>query len=205
MADGIEFSLTGVDELISTLNGVTYETKRKGGRAALRKAAQVVRDAARANAKRIDDPTTGESIAKNIVERWNGRHFRRTGDPAFRVGVLGGARQYANTKENVRKGRAGKTYATSGDKGNPGGDTWYWRHIEFGRGEVRPKKNGSGVLANQESGEFFGKHSAPTRAQPFMRSALAENIDKATDVFVAEYQKALDRAISRAAKKGTTA
>lgn len=179
MADGIQFSLTGVDELIATLNAVTYDTKRKGGRAALRKAAQVVRDAARRNAEALDDPNTNRKISANIVERWNGRHFKRTGDPAFRVGVLGGARQYANTRENVRKGRAGETYATGGDKGNPGGDTWYWRLQEFG--------------------------TENHRAQPFMRPALESSAGPAIDAFVREYEKALDRAIKRAAKKGTTA
>ncbi|WP_374987639.1 HK97-gp10 family putative phage morphogenesis protein, partial [Klebsiella pneumoniae] len=79
---------------------------------------------------------------------FSSKAFRRTGDPTFRVGVMGGARQYANTKANVRKGRAGKSYNTAGDKGNPGGDTWYWRFLEFGtehaaaRPIIRPALNG---------------------------------------------------------------
>lgn len=163
MADGIRFSLTGVDNLIATLQNVTYETKRKGGRAALRKAAQVVRDAAKRNAAGLDDPTTGRQISANIVERWNGRHFKRTGDPAFRVGVQHGA--------VIR------------EKGNPdtgsNGPTPHWRLLELGT-EKMP-------------------------AQPFMRPGLADNIGLATDTFVREYDKSLDRAIKRAAKKGTTA
>lgn len=121
MADGIQFSLTGVDELIATLNAVTYDTKRKGGRAALRKAAQVVRDAARRNAAGLDDLGTGRQISANIAERWNGRHFKRTGDPAFRVGVLHGA--------VIR------------EKGNPdpgtNGPTPHWRLLEFGTEKMR--------------------------------------------------------------------
>jgi hypothetical protein len=73
-------------------------------------------------ALRIDDPTTAEVIAKNVSVRWSSKRFNSTGDLAFRVGVLGGARQYGNTKENVRKGRVGASYKTGGDKGNPGGD-----------------------------------------------------------------------------------
>lgn len=189
MADGIEFKLTGIEQLVATLNDVTYETRRKGGRAALRKAAMVVRDAAAANAKRIDDPATAEDISKNIAVRWNGRQFRRTGDPAFRVGVLGGARatltDAARAKSARRRQRLGqKSLGELGEiagagKGNPGGDTYYWRFIEFG--------------------------TERSRAQPFMRPALENNIDAATNTFIAEYQKALDRAIKRAQKQGVKA
>jgi HK97 gp10 family phage protein len=37
-------------------------------------------------------------------------------------------------------------------------------------------------------------------ARPFMRPALSENTAQATDIFVKEYEKAIDRAIKRAAK-----
>ena len=189
MADGVEFKLVGVEQLIATLNDVTYETKRKGGRAALRRAAVVVRDSAAANAKRLDDSATAEDISKNVVVRWSGRHFRRTGDPAFRVGVLGGARanitDQARKKTERRRKRLGQT--SLGDlgeiagagKGNPGGDTWYWRLLEFGTEKIE--------------------------AQAPMRKAMEDNIDRATSTFIDEYQKALDRAIKRAEKRGTTA
>ena len=39
------------------------------------------------------------------------------------------------------------------------------------------------------------------RAQPFMRSALADNISAVIDTFATHYEKAIDRAIKRAAKK----
>lgn len=159
MADDLQFSLVGVDSLIGKLESITYDLKRKGGRAALRRAAQVVANAAKANAKRMDDPETGRSIAANIALRWNGRVFKRTGDLAFRVGVLHGA--------VVR------------EKGNPdtgvNGPTPHWRLLEFGTRHMR--------------------------AQPFMRRALSENIAAATSTFINEYEKSIDRAIKRAAKK----
>lgn len=166
MADSVEFSLTGLDSLLGKLESVKYETKRKGGRAALRKAAQMVRAAAEANAKRIDDPKTAAEISKNIALRWNGRLFKRTGDLGFRVGVLGGA-------------RIPKSKPKGGDPGGPGGDTRYWAFVEFG--------------------------TEDTMAQPFMRPALEQSVDQVTNTFVTEYEKALDRAIKRAAKKGTAA
>lgn len=39
------------------------------------------------------------------------------------------------------------------------------------------------------------------RAQPFLRSALADHIGEVTGTFVSEYEKAIDRAIRRAKKK----
>lgn len=91
MADGVEFSLVGIEELIGKLEAVSYDVKRKGGRFALRKAAHIVVAKAKQNAQRIDDPGTGRSIANNIALRWNGRLFKRTGDLGFRIGVLTGS------------------------------------------------------------------------------------------------------------------
>ncbi|HHZ8612795.1 TPA: HK97-gp10 family putative phage morphogenesis protein, partial [Klebsiella pneumoniae] len=119
MADGVEVNLTGLDSVLGKLDAVSQVTRDKSGRAALRKAANVIRDRARNNAARVDDPLTKEAIYKNIVVSFSSKAFRRTGDPTFRVGVMGGARQYANTKANVRKGRVGKSFNTAGDKGNP--------------------------------------------------------------------------------------
>ena len=87
MAD-IEFSLTGIDSLVGKLESISSDMKRKGGRSALRKAAQLVADRAKEGAKKIDDPETGRSIADNIALRWNGRLFKASGDLGFRVGVL---------------------------------------------------------------------------------------------------------------------
>lgn len=115
----------GLPELHVRMKAVSREIRTKGARSAVRKGAVVVRDAAKAAALAIDRPETPLKIADNIAVQFAGRTFRRTGDVMFRVGVRGGARQYANTKENRRKSRVGSTYVT-------GGTTWYWRLIEFG-------------------------------------------------------------------------
>lgn len=159
MADTIEFSLVGLDGLLGKLDSVKQDVKFKGGRFALRKAAQLIAEKARENWHKVDDEETARSIAANIALRWNGRLFRRTGDLGFRVGVLHGAL--------IRI------------KGNPdpgvNGPTPHWRLIEFGTEKMQ--------------------------AQPFMRSALADNIAAATSTFISEYERAIDRAIRRAAKK----
>lgn len=119
MADGVEYKLTGVDELLGKFDSITDDMKRKGGRAALRKAANVIANRAKANARRLDDPETGRSIADNIAVRWNGREFKRNGNLAFRIGVLHGA---------VLKKHPDKA------KNAP---TPHWRLLEFGTENMR--------------------------------------------------------------------
>lgn len=114
MADGVEFNLTGLDELMGKLDSVSDDLRRKGGRAALRKAGNVVVNKAKANARRIDDAATGRSIADNIALRWNGRLFKRTGDLGFRIGVVHGA-----------------VLKNDSDKGE-NAPTPHWRLFEFG-------------------------------------------------------------------------
>jgi HK97 gp10 family phage protein len=156
MADSIEFALEGIDGLVGKLEAISYDMKRKGGRSALRKAAQVVANKAKEGAERLDDPETGRSIAANIALRWTGRLFKASGDLSFRVGVLHGA---------VLK-NGGDLSANS--------PTPHWRLLEFGTSKMA--------------------------AQPFMRKALADNISEVTSTFITEYEKAIDRAIKRAAK-----
>lgn len=119
MADGVEHKLTGVDELLGKLESITDDMKRKGGRAALRKAANVIANRAKANARRLDDPETGRSIADNIAVRWNGREFKRNGNLGFRIGVMHGA---------VLKRHPDKA------KNAP---TPHWRLLEFGTENMR--------------------------------------------------------------------
>ncbi|WP_019438300.1 HK97-gp10 family putative phage morphogenesis protein [Pseudomonas putida] len=157
MADGVEFSILGLDGLLGKLSAVSVDVRHKGGRAALRKAAQVVVRKAKEGAERIDDKATGRSISDNIALRWNGRLFKRTGDLGFRIGVLHGA-----------------VLKDGGDL-STNAPTPHWRLIEFGT-EKMP-------------------------AAPFMRPALADSISEVTNTFVTEYEKAIDRAIRRAAKK----
>jgi HK97 gp10 family phage protein len=164
MADGIEFNVDGLPELVGRLKGIQSDLQLKGGRFALRKAANLVRDKAKANAKRLNDPATAENIADNIAVRWSGKTFKRTGNLMFRVGVRGGARESGDLD-------------TGGDSTNPGGDTFYWRFLEFGAEGVP--------------------------AQPFMRPALSESAGEVAGEFVKQYGKALDRAIKRSAKSGS--
>lgn len=125
MADfDVQVTMTGIDELTKKLEGLSYEVQKKGGRFALRKAAQVLRDSARAQAKQVDDGQTGRSIAANIQEKWNGRLNKRTGDLGFRIGVNQGAKL-------PQKGDQPDTSA--------GGPTPHWRLLEFGTEKMAPR------------------------------------------------------------------
>ncbi|WP_313129548.1 HK97-gp10 family putative phage morphogenesis protein [Pseudescherichia vulneris] len=158
MADGVDFSIIGVEALLGKLSSVRDDLRRRGGRAALRRAGNVIVEKANANAARIDDPLTGRSIAANVAMRWNGRLFKTTGNLGFRIGVLHGAvlKKHPDLGENA--------------------PTPHWRLIEFGTENVR--------------------------AQPFMRPAAESSVVEVVNVFATEYEKAIDRAIKRAAKKG---
>lgn len=186
MGDGVEFKLTGIDNLLSKLDTISDDMKNKGGRSALRKAANIVRDKARTNAQKVDNPLTKEAIYKNITARWNNRNFRRTGDLSFRVGVIGGAKAPLSDQEkrktDLRRKRKNQTSLSDlgefsgAGKNNPGGDTFYWRFLEFGTQKMR--------------------------AQPILRPALNGANSDVVNAFITEYEKAIDRAIARAQQKG---
>lgn len=149
--------MEGVEALSKRLESLSYDASKKGGRFALRKAAQVIRDGARQNAQLVDNSETGRSIARNINERWASKFNKSTGNLMFRVGVLGGARL---PKDNVDEGL--------------GGPTPHWRLLEFGTEKMR--------------------------ARPFFAKAMPENAQRATDTFISEFNRALDRALKKAQK-----
>lgn len=115
MADPI--NIQGLDAVLARMRDLPKEIQKKGAAAALRKGANIVRDAARAGAKRLDDPETASNIAKNIVVQASGRAGKREGGVVMKVGVRGGARL---TKDP--------------------NDTAHWRFLELGndRSPARP-------------------------------------------------------------------
>lgn len=121
MADGIEFSLTGIEEVRRKLEQVPIKLRTKGSKRALGRAAAIVRKAARQNALRVDDHETGRRIADNIGQRVRGGYSRRTGDAMVSVGVL------------TQKGRIPKGNPDAGPKGN----TPHWHLIELGTEKAR--------------------------------------------------------------------
>lgn len=162
--------LSGIDDVAEKLERLASPkiAKRLASKAA-RKAMNVVKKAAVSNSRLIDDPETSEQISKNIMVR-AGR-VRNSSEVVMKVGVRGGARHYVSSKENVRAGRAGKNYKTLGSKDNPGGDTWYWWFVELGT-----------------------DHS---RAIPFLRPAMNNNIDSVTDTFTSVFKAGIEEELNK--------
>jgi HK97 gp10 family phage protein len=136
MQNELSLRLEGADAIIDQLSKFYPKLQQAAGRKAARKAMAIVRAAARDRVRQLDDSATPQRIWKNVFLQQSRRQSAAVGGVVMRVGILGGARQYANTKENRRKRRVGGEYKTLGDKGNPGGDTWYWRFIELGTERV---------------------------------------------------------------------
>lgn len=126
---------------------------KKFVRKASRQAMNLVRDAARNNAKAIDDAATVEKIHKNITVQ-SGK-TRDKNSIVMRVGIKGGAGQ--------------NQYSVS-TAGLSGGDTRHWRFIEFGTSTIP--------------------------AVPFMRPALANNVEAIIGRFSQSFMQQLEGALA---------
>tara|TARA_R110000850_G_scaffold245245_2_gene370072 strand:+ start:840 stop:1292 length:453 start_codon:yes stop_codon:yes gene_type:complete len=145
--------ITGLDEVQARLRQLGNERKAKNAATrASRKAMNIVKKAAVVNAKALDDKDSPERIWKNIVTKPS--RTKGTGLVVMRVGVKGGAKKRAQS-----------------GKPNSGGDTWYFRLVEYG--------------------------SATNNATPFMRPALNNNMDAVQAEFSRAYKEELDKEIAK--------
>ena len=115
----VELNIQGMDQLKRKLDQLSNPKKAKQiARKAARQAMNLVRDAARTNAKAIDDPETREKIHKNIVTQ--GGKSRNSNEVVIRVGVKGGA-----------------SFSNPNPPSLSGGDTRHWRWVELGSSNNR--------------------------------------------------------------------
>lgn len=112
MADS--FKIEGLDSVLAKMREVTNQVTLKAVRGSASKAMRIVRDAARANARRIDDKESAADIAKNIAV--STKVYPRLGEVRSRVGVRGGARPDSSKNPDPQ-------------------NTGHWRLIEFGTSE----------------------------------------------------------------------
>lgn len=117
MASQTSVDMRGLEGVVQKMKTLPGKLQRSGLRKAARRAMNIVRDAAKANAKALDDPKTAEKVWKNIATQESAKRSRQEGGVVMRVGVRGGAGSNQHSKEAA---------------GNPGGDTRHWRYIEFG-------------------------------------------------------------------------
>ena len=142
-------SIKGADQIIKKLDRLAAAGKLKASRAALLQSANVVKKAAVTKAKALDDPTTANDISKNVTAQFDRGSFRRTGDVKYRIGIAGGAK--------------------AGGDGGKGGDTFYWRFLEFGTKNMP--------------------------ARPFLRPAIDETKEAAVDKFAEAMERQIDKAL----------
>lgn len=159
---GVTFKINGLDELDAKLKKLADPKRIKNAaRRSLRRGANVVAAAAKRNAGQIDDPKTRNSIQKNIAVRGGGsRRERRVGGAMMRVGIRGGARNMSKYGEFKGSGSA-----------NPGGDTFYWRFLEFGTSQIA--------------------------ARPFMRNAMAQSADQAVSTIAKATNVEVDKELAK--------
>ncbi len=110
----VEFKLEGLESVQEKFKRLgNARLIKNAARRSARKAMAIVRDAARNNAKGIDDPETAEKIWKNIAIAAG--KTRNPNEVVMRVGVRGGA-----------------SFSNPNPPNTSGGDTRHWRWIEFG-------------------------------------------------------------------------
>lgn len=108
-----EVNIEGLDQVQEKFKRLANPRLMKNAaRRSMRKAMAIVRDAARANAKALDDPETAEKIWKNIAIAAG--KTRNPNEVVMRVGVRGGA-----------------SFSNKNPPKTPGGDTRHWRFIEY--------------------------------------------------------------------------
>lgn len=110
----VEFNIEGLEPVQEKFKRLgNPRLIKNAARRSMRKAMAIVRDAARNNAKGIDDPETAEKIWKNIAIAAG--KTRNPNEVVMRVGVRGGA-----------------SFSNPNPPNTSGGDTRHWRWIEFG-------------------------------------------------------------------------
>lgn len=119
--------------------------------------------------------------AAGVVERALKENAKTVDDPktaadiSKNVAVRFSSRTFKNTGNlRFRVGILGGAARAKLQTGLAGGDTRHFRDLEFGTEKMA--------------------------AKPFMRRALEGNIGAATKEFISQYERAIDRAIKRAAK-----
>jgi HK97 gp10 family phage protein len=152
--------IKGLDQVLRNLKELPVKIRVKPLRRAVGKGAAVIKRAAKRNALRIDDPSTGRRIADNIGQRLRSGLTRRTGDVTVSVGVLS------------ERGRIPKGNPDTGPRGN----TPHWHLVELGV----PSKN----IAAQP----YLRPSASENTQQVF-DAVANSLQKEIDKEVTKLRK----------------
>lgn len=122
MIETFTFSIDGLKELDRQLRALPERVAGNALATAVSAGARVIRDEVIARAP-VD---TGALKSQIFTKRLRSPS---ASEKTSIVGVRGGLAKYANTKRNVRSGKAGQSYKTNGK-------TFYWKFIEFGTSKL---------------------------------------------------------------------
>ena len=136
MADALTVKIDGLDDLKRALADLTPQLRKKVLLSALRKAARVVSDAAKASAPVLAQPApyrTRGLVRKRISVRTS-KESRRAGD----VGVFVNVRPAPGAKYKRINGK--RTFVKASQRGaRSATDPFYWRFLEFGTKKMRAR------------------------------------------------------------------
>jgi len=152
MADELQIRLDGIDELVRALRDMPAKIRRKAVRAALRKAAAVIRADAKARTPVLQQRTpfrTPGTVRRRISVR-SSKFARQAGDE----GVFVGVKPLRGTADTRRYGKASSR--------NPN-DPYYWRFLEFGTRKMiaRPFLGPAARAKGEEAVRMFLRESLP--------------------------------------------
>jgi HK97 gp10 family phage protein len=164
----LETQLQGVDDVLDKLAKLKSDIQKNATKKAARSGAGIIRKAVAAGVRPLDDETTPESIPKNVAVQFAPHTSRKVGGAAFRVGIRGGAK--SPKKQGLTKKIKGRgKRSVEGLTGAPGGDTFYWRFLEFGTSKIQGKG--------------------------FMQKAMVQSIDPATKKFIAVIWAEIEKSV----------
>jgi HK97 gp10 family phage protein len=119
------FRIEGLQELDRQLRALPERVAGNALATAVSAGARVIRNEAIARAP-VD---TGALKSQIFIKRLRSSS---QSEKTSLIGVRGGLAKYANTKKNIRSGKAGQTYKTDGK-------TFYWKFIELGTSKMPAK------------------------------------------------------------------
>lgn len=152
MADEVLIRLDGVDELVRVLRAAPDKIRKRAVRAALRKAATVIRNDARARAPVLQSiiPYRKPGTVKRRISVRTSKFARQAGDE----GVFIGVRPLRGKADTRRYGKASAK--------NPN-DPFYWRFLEFGTRKMtaRPFLGPAARAKGAEAIQTFLRETVP--------------------------------------------
>ena len=140
--DRFDIEVSGLDGVLDMLKSLPAEVVSKRGgpvKAALRKAAVIIQKEAQANIRKIvaepnvdGRPSKSTGSLEKAVTVGRGKYLGGSLGERYMVWLPKIKRKYANTRENVRKRRVGKSYYVEGPQ-------FYGRFLEYGTSKMKAK------------------------------------------------------------------